>query len=44
MSLVLCRMCDFHKTGTCMAKDLCRFAHQAILALLADWGGGATLT
>ena len=23
------RMCDFHKTGTCMAGDLCRFAHEA---------------
>eukprot|EP00913_Durusdinium_trenchii_P033174 g31057.t1 len=22
-------MCDFHKTGTCMAGDLCRFAHEA---------------
>ncbi|CAE6972045.1 unnamed protein product [Symbiodinium sp. CCMP2592] len=26
--LMKTRMCDFHKTGTCMAKDLCRFAHQ----------------
>ena len=24
------RMCDFHKTGTCMAGDLCRFAHEAV--------------
>lgn len=26
--LLKTRMCDFHKTGTCMAGDHCRFAHE----------------
>ena len=30
------RMCDFHKTGTCMAGDLCRFAHEARVILSRD--------
>lgn len=32
--LLKTRMCDFHKTGTCMAGDLCRFAHE--VAELSD--------